>query len=768
MNPRFLLATLLTLLLYTQSILAQEALPVGNHPPALEFPYFPNKLHAVVWRNWNLVSPERIALTVAATPKQIIETANAMGLPPARQLSPDFNKRIYITVIRRNWHLLPYKQLLTLLNFTEQELAFALKEDDFLFIKLGSLKPDCEEVKYKAPDKATKQRLASIKKTAASYFADPQLTSSAGLPFTFVRSLEDVPGNIQPVKTAPDELRYIYSYFGIFGDPLIDTMHNPYPEGLLARLAEKGVTGVWMHVVLNQLAPGGKDFPEFGEGHQKRIANLKRITQVAKKYGISVYLYMNEPRAMPPSFFANRKDMMGAVQGDFRAMCTSHPAVAKWLADALTYVFSQVPGLGGVFTITASENYTNCASHNNQSSCLRCSKRDYADIIADVNAIISRGVHAGNPDAKVIVWDWGWHNHGLAHDIISRLPKDVWLMSVSEWAKEIERGGIRSAVGEYSISSVGPGSRSQQHWEWAKQAGLKTVAKVQFNNTWELSAVPWLPVSNLIAQHASNLARAGVNGLMLSWSLGGYPSPNLEIAQAFSKNPDATVDEVLTELAKRRYGPGASSYALQAWSAFSKAFSEFPYHINTVYTAPLQYGPSNLLYATPTGYKATMVGYAYDDLNAWRSIYPPDIFIQQLKKVADGWQKGLQAFKQVVAHTKDEQNSTAENDMNIAKAAWLHFASVANQCRFVVCRDSLLQSANDPEAVIRLQKELQNILDNEIQLAGSLFQISSRDSRIGFEASNQYYYVAQDLVEKVLDCEYLKAYFRQINKNKQR
>lgn len=80
MNPRFLLATLLMLLLYTQSILAQEALPVGNHPPALEFPHFPNKLYAVVWRNWNLVSPERIALTVAATPKQIIETANAMGL----------------------------------------------------------------------------------------------------------------------------------------------------------------------------------------------------------------------------------------------------------------------------------------------------------------------------------------------------------------------------------------------------------------------------------------------------------------------------------------------------------------------------------------------------------------------------------------------------------------------------------------------------------------------------------------------------------------
>src|SRR5690606_20790274 len=154
-------------------------------------------------------------------------------------------------------------------------------------------------------------------------------------------------------------------------------------------------------------------------------------------------------------------------------------------------------------------------------------------------------VHRANPEAKVIVWDWGWHGHGEAPDVISRLPESVWLMSVSEWANPIERGGVPSKVGEYSISSVGPGPRAVRHWALAKSAGLKTVAKVQFNNTWELSAIPWIPALDLIAQHAANLAKVDIDGYMLSWTLGGYPSPNLEIARQFSLNPGAEPNAVL-------------------------------------------------------------------------------------------------------------------------------------------------------------------------------------------------------------------------------
>jgi len=49
------------------------------------------------------------------------------------------------------------------------------------------------------------------------------------------------------------------------------------------------------------------------------------------------------------------------------------------------------------------------------------------------------------------------------------------------------------------------------------------------------------------------------------------------------------------------------------------------------------------------------------------------------------------------------------------------------------------------------------ILESEIALAKRLYHIQSCDSRIGFEASNQHYYVPLDLVEKVLNCRDLLA-----------
>ena len=142
-----------------------------------------------------------------------------------------------------------------------------------------------------------------------------QLSQPSEPRFHFVETLSQLDEKSTTRASATDRsqesLRFIYSYFGTFGDPLDDSAADPYPEGLLAKLADVGVNGVWMHVVLRQLAPGGPHFPEFGDGHERRLANLRRLVKQTKKYGIGVYLYMNEPRAMPAKFFQERPDMAG-------------------------------------------------------------------------------------------------------------------------------------------------------------------------------------------------------------------------------------------------------------------------------------------------------------------------------------------------------------------------------------------------------------------------------------------------------------------------
>ncbi len=543
-------------------------------------------------------------------------------------------------------------------------------------------------------------------------------------------------------------MRYLYSYFGVFGDPLLDPESDPFPAGLLQRLSERGVNGVWLHVVLNQLVPENGAFPEFGDGSARRLARLRKLVEQAAEYGVDIYLYMNEPRAMPAVFFKDRPELAGGESRDHLAMCTSTEPVRNWLRDSLSHVFKEVPDLGGVFTITASENFTNCVSKGKKTACPRCSKRDYAEIIAEVNRTIAEGVHASAPDAKVIVWDWGWNGHGDGTDIIEKLPDDVWFQSVSEWAQPFSRGGVNSAVGEYSISVVGPGPRALRHWKAARERGLPTVAKVQFNNTWEMSAVPWLPVMDLIAEHASNLAEQKVENFMLSWSLGGYPSPNLEIAQAFARDPSAKAADVLDRLAEKRYGNAAAGDIRRAWTAFSEAFREFPYSGGTLYLAPQQYGPSNLLYAKGTGYASAMVGMPYDDLKRWKGGYTADAFAGQFEKLATGWKKGLDIWDSAAAKIAPEFAELAREDRGLAGAVYLHFASVANQCRFIMARDALGDQW-------KVTPEIRKILDSEVEIARSLHELQSADSRIGFEASNQYYYLPRDLVEKVVQCRLL-------------
>ncbi len=740
-----------------------DELPAVSDRLPVAAPHFPDILHAFVWRNWQLVEPQRLAVVLGTTADNVTALAVSMGLPRKVSIPSEMLERGYITLVRRNWHLLPYDQLTQLLGITPKELAFRLREDDALYIKLGSAKPRCERLEYKKPSDRARQRAAEIKNLVLREFGD-QLNQPAEPRFAFVASLSRIPDPQPAIRkhNSMERLRFIYSYFAMFGDPLADPDLDPYPDGLLARLSAQGVNGIWLHTVLRQLAPGGPDFPEFGDGHEARLANLRKLVQRAKRYGIDVYLYVNEPRAMPKAFFEHRPEMAGVEEGDYVAMCTSNPRVRQWVGDSLTYVFREVPGLGGVFTITASENLTNCASHNHRRDCPHCAQRTDAEIQAEINTVISDGVHRAAPAAKVIVWDWGWNGHGDARNTIALLPDSVWLMSVSEWALPIERGGVKLVVGEYSMSSVGPGPRATLHWDYAKQRGLKTVAKVQLNNTWELSAVPYLPVLDLVAEHCERLAKADVDGMMLSWSLGGYPSLNLELAQEFAARPAPNASTALQTVAERHFGPQAAPLVRQAWTKFSRAFREYPYSGAVLYNAPQQLGPANLLYGQPTGYSATMVGIPYDDLNGWRGPYPPQIFAAQFQKVADGWAEGLLDLGAAQSHVPADLRAAAVADLRVARAAQIHFASVANQARFIMARDALLAAPDAPNTGSKRQK-LTAILDGEIELAKKLFQLASADSRLGYEASNQYYYVPLDLVEKVINCDYLK---RHIGENK--
>ena len=124
--------------------------------------HFPSRLHAFVFRNWTLVPIARIAAVLGTSKANVTRIGKSMGLRNPPRIAADQLARSYITIIKRNWHLLPEEQLLTLLDWNAEKLAFTLREDDFLFVKLGNFKPTCPRLNYAPTSDAENKRATEI------------------------------------------------------------------------------------------------------------------------------------------------------------------------------------------------------------------------------------------------------------------------------------------------------------------------------------------------------------------------------------------------------------------------------------------------------------------------------------------------------------------------------------------------------------------------------------------------------------------------------
>ncbi len=720
----------------------KTGLPLGEQKPALDFSHLPKRYQVVIWRNWGLVTAARLARILKTAESNIIDSANALGL--GEGASPERERiwlqRGYITLIRQNWHLLSYPQLLELIDFSAEQLEYTLREDDFLWNKLGGFKPSTEEVVWAPLSVDESAQTDVLRSLTADMVEDGDAQQKRSAPFEFLNSY----GGAEPMPL-PDNhessfnLKYLYSYSAVYGDPLLDPELEPYPDGLLADLAASGVNGVWLQGVLYTLIPWcGEN--KYTAGHETRIANLNDLILKAKNHGIGVYLYLNEPRAMPPDFYNDIPDWRGfyrETHGQY-AMCTSNPDVLASLKKGVGELFRQAPELAGVFTITMSENLTHCKSKSNaEYYCPRCVTKSPADIVASVNNTIAEGVHDVKPEAAVIAWSWAWDPNWAANAAL-KLREDIKLMCTSEGYLQTEAMGIRGRVGDYAMSKVGPGFLAEELWQVAKKRGIDRLAKVQMNNTWECSAVPYLPVPFLVKKHLKNLEKRGISELMAGWTLGGYPGGNLMLTEM---EPE--------EMAQKKFGSVASDVVI-AWGKFGEAFENFPLHgAPMLYTGPQNYGPMNLLFSEPSGYRATMVGFPYDDINKWRGLlFPPDVFDEQFRRLSEGWGKGVSILRSADPEVGEECRDAFDDLMRVAEAAYCHFRTTYLQMRFIRLRDG----ERGPDAV----EAMKDILDEEIELARTLLGIVRRDSRIGFEASNHYYYTEMSLMEKVLNCEQVR------------
>jgi hypothetical protein len=179
-------------------------------------------------------------------------------------------------------------------------------------------------------------------------------------------------------------------------------------------------------------------------------------------------------------------------------------------------------------------------------------------------------------------------------------------------------------------------------------------------------------------------------------------------------------------VALERYGKQAVGGVLAAWKTFARA--------SLVYSSVIQNGPAHPWWLHPSGKKARILN-SYDDLR-WTAPYGPDRVARIFTDMAAEWGRGVDEFRAAVEHVP-----AARRDLRISCAALLYFRSISNQVAFHSRREN-------PGA-------LPPLLRDEIAIASEFLKICRADSRIGFEASLQYFYLPLDVREKIASCRFM-------------
>ncbi len=833
--------------------------PAADSQPDLEF--FPSRLHAAVFRNWDIVPHDRLAVVLGGDKAAVEKIGASLGLPPVRALTPEENRRNIEIILRRNWGVLPRAQIEGLLNYTPAQLDDFLGKEIFLRALLAAPPPGLQTVKIESPTPEIAKRAEWFRANVTRHldavsdtFEEPRLAFTKALSHAH-RSGEFIPGSkpragdvnllkgwtlMLPEKPGPvaqqaaddfvdycrhsqrtklrvqseataagtntiqlqldaslptDETfalqftptnatirarseiglaralvelehrmserggpflapcaeinsptfspRYVFSYISLLTDVLGQDQVDPFPDGYLNEIFHQDADGVWVYALLQDLV-ASPVFPEIPHaGSEERLKRLRSMVDRDARHGLKVYLYLNEPRAQPLAFFEKHPDLKGQPEGDTAALCTSTPEVQAHLRKSFEKLFHDVPGLGGVFVITASENLANCYSHTAKPSCPRCSKRPAADVIAESIRCMAEGTWAASPQAKFIVWDWSWHGvlgEAAPEQIIAQLPKGVQLMADFERGTQIQRGGITTPVEEYSISVVGPSPRAKIRSAQAKKYGFDFLAKIQLSTTWECGTVPFIPVPALLSRKAEALHSVGVSGVMATWTIGSYPSPNTEAFAVWNWNPSLTETEVLARVAARRYGPAAARFAVSGWTKLSNAFTEEYPFTQSPYAGPLQQGPSIPLYRRdiPPPYGSATLLNCKDDWQHWSPPWPPAQMAQLLRHLCDRWDEGLADLKRIPEFAPPDRRRLARQDYGVAWMVGYYYRAFADAIDFYQARD-----AGDEAAMRRIATAQMKPTEDALRLVRS-------DSRLGWEPELQYFYRPQDVLERLI------------------
>lgn len=544
-----------------------------------------------------------------------------------------------------------------------------------------------------------------------------------------------------------------------------------YHENMLLRLAEHGFNGIWLRGAFRHFAKV-RVFPEFGAQADIILGRLQELAKRAARYGINVFLYLNEPMGIPEhdEFFRKYPQCAGApsVFKPMINLCTSTPEIKAYLRESAYYIFRNVPELAGFIMITASEYPSHCWCRSGLdpedptkrigevAACPRCRERTPQETVGELVRLIRDGAKEAKPEAEIIAWNWSWAmwEPDPQTGVLEALPEDVIVMGDYERGEPTEALGFSYLNDEYSIKVVGPSQRFRGVADFQLSRGRPVYAKIQIGTTHENPSLPCLPTMHKIAQKYQTLKQTGVTGMMTCWNFGNMPSRATEVAGEFTFDPQPEdISVALRRIACRNFGPQAADDVVKAWEMLSRAHDDFPSSIPVMYHGPISRGPAFLFIFEPIN-KRFPNSWLLDkdirgDLLDWAQPFGPEKVLECFRSEArKGWE-AIAVLEQALAKTQGEDRLRLEREIGLCKFHILQTQSAANVVDFLLTRNAYY-ACQEPAEKRQLLERLEEICRAEMENAEASIPLMEADARLGWHGEAYGYMISPQLVKEKL------------------
>jgi hypothetical protein len=534
-----------------------------------------------------------------------------------------------------------------------------------------------------------------------------------------------------------------------YRDELIDDF-DYFPDAYLSRLARDGVNGLWLVGYFNEICKS-KIIPEYGKDSDIRLEKLRGIVKKCARYGIKIYIFCMEPcgfgERIPIDILNAHPELKGNYGGDVHNFCTSSETGRAYLDESTYYLFSQVPGLGGLINLCVGERATNCCSgyiiNGYENHCPRCSKRKPAEVVGEVLAVMKNAMARANPEAELIAWPysqylaWGEKN---TVEAISHIPDDVVLIHNFESRGRVEQLNKERILDDYWLAYPGPSQLFRDCANAAAKNNVRFGAKIQTSCSYELATVPFVPVPGILYKKYKAMRKLKAATVMQNWLIGSCPSVMTQAAGILAVEPfPENEKEFLLKLAAIDWGKHAKKIAM-VWKLFQKAYENYPYARVFAYYSPINAGIVWPLFLQPRD----------------KELYPPfranrppcgdrigeclmDEFtleeaITLCGKMTFYWDKGLKLLNDIAGDFHDDDDR--QKDIGVANAVGIQIRSAYNILTFYYLREEMAWCRSFDKKR-KLFKKLKAIVKKEIANTKEHYKLSQNDSRLGFQADSE-------------------------------